>query len=122
MLNQFSQQMMRKIFIGSVSVVLFLILSLFIWTHLPLEIQRSSDIKKGNIIIKNLTDYKLIQGHLPETGDWKTLEQLGFSTNDVGTQPDYKKLSDTNYELTFLKGFDGPYLTYDLTFNKWVIK
>jgi hypothetical protein len=114
--------MMRKIFIGLVSVALLFVLSFFIWTHFPLEIQRRSDIKKGNIIIKNLINYRLTQGHLPETGDWKTLEQLGFSTNEVGTQPDYKKLSDTSYELTFLEGFDGPYLTYDMTLKKWVMK
>lgn len=112
---------MRKIYIALLSAGL-LIVSLFIWTHLPFEIHRSSDIKKGNIIIDNLVHYRSNQGYLPETGDWKTLEQLGFSMNDVGTQPDYKKLSDTSYQLTFIKGFDGPYLTYVTTSKKWDMK
>ena len=114
--------MIKKIFIGLVSAVLLLIVSLFIWTHLPLEIRRSADIKNGNIIVKNLTQYKVTEGQLPETGDWNSLEQLGFSIQDLGTQPNYRKLSDTSYELTFLEGFDGPYLTYDMKSKKWFLK
>ena len=113
---------MKRLFIGLISLVLILIVSLVIWTHLPLQIQRSSDIQKGDIIVKHLTQYKDIHGRFPDTGDWKTLQGIGFSINEIGTQPDYKKVSDTSYVLTFLEGFDGPYLTYDMKSKTWVMK
>ena len=102
--------------------ILSLVSVLFAWFHLPIEIKRRSEINKGNAITQNLNDYRLAVGKYPEKGDWKTLNKLGFSMNDLGTQPDYKKLSDTSFELIFLEGFDGPYLTYKSTTKKWSIE
>ena len=108
-----------KIFIGA---AIILILMYSIWSHLPLSMQRYSDIKFGNQLVSNLTEYKLSTRKLPKEGDWKTLESLKFKMTELGTQPDYKKLNDTTFELIFLEGFDGPYLTYSSLTKKWTMK
>ena len=113
---------MKKTLKIALVLVLVAILAVFTWFHLPFTIMRRSDIKKGNAIVVKL-DHSFKSSHqLPEAGDWKALQDLGFSMGDIGTQPDYKKLSDSTYELIFLEGFDGPYLTYRSVSRKWSVE
>ena len=102
-------------------VGLFFLLTIagfFIWWHLPVTINRHSDIKFGNQLIKNIDTYKKHHG-LPQTNDWTTLKSLGFKFRGDLVIPDYQKINDTTYELTYLEGFDGPYLLWNSNDRRW---
>ena len=73
----------------------------------------------GNQLIESISKYQKTNNILPETGDWNQLKKLGFEMHDVGTNPTYKKISDSEYELIYLEGFDGPYLMYNSESKKW---
>lgn len=104
-----------------ISIILLSIVSLAIYWNLPFEITRKSDIKLGNTLIKNINSYKLENNKLPENTDWKTLEKLGFKIEMLGTKPNYETNQDSDYELVFLEGFDGPYLMWNSKEKKWKI-
>jgi hypothetical protein len=97
---------------------LLTIAGFFIWWHLPVTINRHSDIKFGNQLIKNIDTYKTQHG-LPKTNDWATLKTLGFKDNGDFFVPDYQKINDTTYELTYIEGFDGPYLLWNSNDRRW---
>jgi hypothetical protein len=105
----------------SLLIVLLLIISYLIWWNLPIEVNRRSDIQLGKILIQNINRFKKENKKLPETGDWKKLEQLGFRVGYTGTEPNYEKVNDSTFELVFLEGFDGPYLLVNSAKNKWEI-
>ena len=107
-----------KIFL--ISVIIFISLY-FIWTKLSLSVSRRSDIKFGNELVSNLKAYKLANGHYPAEGDWSTLKSLKFKITE-GTEPEYKTLNDSIFELYFIEGFDGPYLTYNSISEEWTMK
>jgi hypothetical protein len=88
---------------------------------LPIEITRRNDIKFGNELIIKIQDYKNKNSHLPLNYDDKTLEQLGFKIEMLGTEPSYLKISENEYQLIFYEGFDGPYLLYNSKSKKWKI-
>jgi hypothetical protein len=81
-----------------------------------------SEIKFGNELIKNIEQYKSENDRLPNTDDWKLLDNLGFEKTDLGTNPTYEKIDLKTYRITFIKGFDGPYLTYENNNKKWLMK
>jgi hypothetical protein len=90
----------------------------FIWLHLPVTINRHSDVKFGNQLIKKIDTYKTQHG-LPKTNDWTTLKNLGFKFRGDLVIPDYQKINDTTYELTYVEGFDGPYLLWNSNDRRW---
>lgn len=90
----------------------------FVWWHLPVTINRHSDIEFGNKLIKNIGVYKRQNG-LPNTNDWTTLKKLGFKFHNDVVIPDYQKINDTTYELTYIEGFDGPYLLWTSDSKQW---
>ena len=105
-----------------ISLVVLLIPLLWIgYTMLPIEITRKTDIEFGNELIVNIENYKDKYSQLPLTDDWQTLERLGFKIEMLGTDPTYQKISNNEYELIYLKGFDGPYLLYNSKINKWKV-
>ena len=107
-----------KIFLISLIIIISFY---FIWRNLPLSVSRRSDIKFGNQLVSNLKEYKNANGHYPAEGDWSVLESLKFKMTE-GTQPEYKRLNDSVFELYFIEGFDGPYLTYNSISDDWTMK
>lgn len=109
---------MKKVVFGILTFFVLVIGAYFIWWNLPLTINRSSDINLGEQIIKNIESYQKQNG-LPDNNDWETLRKFGFRDKIDFLQPEYRKLSDDNFELIFVEGFDGPYLMWTSTEKKW---
>lgn len=109
---------MKKIFIVLASVILLTIVSYFVWWQLPVTINRSSDIKLGNEIVKKIEIHSLTKG-LPESNDWTQLKQLGFIDKYDFLKPEYSKIDKETFELIFIEGFDGPYLMWNSKERKW---
>lgn len=112
---------MKKALITIASIILLIIISFTIYWNLPVEITRKSDIEFGNKIIQNIEAYQKTSGKLPENGDWKTLKKLGFTLKDSVSYLDYTTDHKGNFELTYLEGFDGPYLLWNSTERKWTV-
>jgi hypothetical protein len=98
-----------------------LIASGLIYFNLPFEVTRKADIDFGNSLVSKIEQYKKDKNGLPETNDWKILENLGFKIEMLGTDPTYQKINKKEFELIFLEGFDGPYLLYNSNSKKWSI-
>lgn len=113
--------MSKKLIFSFLGVLLLFVVVILIYRNLPIEITRKQDIALGDNLIKNIEKYRLDYNRLPAKDDWKTLKQLGFHTQELGTKPNYTIDSKGNYEITFLEGFDGPYLTWNSIDEKWKI-
>ena len=109
---------MKKIFYSILPFFVLIIGAYFIWWNLPLIINRSSDINLGEQIIENIESYQKQNG-LPDNNDWETLRKFGFRDKIDFLQPEYRKLSEDNFELIYVEGFDGPYLMWTSTERKW---
>ena len=95
------------------------------WTNLPISITHHNEIKMGEVYAKNIIEYKRVNGKLPKYDDWDALERLNPVKQDpdfVGIKPEYKKIDSANFSLTYVVGFDPPYLTYDTRSQKWEMK
>ncbi len=101
------------------NLIFCIIISIIIYWKLPFEITRKSDIEFGNKIIQNIEGYQKKYGRLPERSDYKTLEKLGLSFKDPRIYLDYATDHKGNFELTYLEGFDGPYLLWKSTNRQW---
>jgi hypothetical protein len=100
--------------------IIALIILYLIWLKLPFTINRHLDIKLGNKIIDQIETYRKTNG-LPESNDWETLKKFGFIDHLDFLEPEYQKLNDNEYQLLFVKGFDGPYLLWTSIEKKWKI-
>ena len=107
-----------KVLIFLIGLIVLTIGAFIVWWNLPVTINRRSDIAFGNSLIKKIEQYKRQHG-LPETTDWKTLKELGFIDKGDFFVPDYQKINDTIFELTYLEGFDGPYLLWNSKERHW---
>lgn len=96
----------------------FLIAGYFIWWQLPITINRSSDIKLGEEIIRNMERYQKTNA-LPDNNDWATLRKFGFRDKIEFLQPEYSRLDTATFELIFLEGLDGPYLMWNSKERIW---
>lgn len=56
---------------------------------------------------------------LPENQDYALLEKLQFPNQHNYTQPEYKKINDKEFCLTYISGFDYPYLTWSSQNSTW---
>jgi DNA-dependent RNA polymerase auxiliary subunit epsilon len=99
------------------SVVVFGLL--IVWFLLPTSIKYHEEISSGNKFIDNIKQYQTKNGKLPNEDDWTTLSTLNPLKPYETFYPEYRKLNDNNFELTYIEGFDGPYLQYDTKTNKW---
>lgn len=113
--------MLKKIIFYLLVLIALIVIGVFIYQNLPIEITRKSDIEQGNKIIQKIEQYQSIHNKLPQENDWKTLENLGFQMNETGTKPNYTLDYNGNYEITFLDGFDDPYLIWNSIDKKWKI-
>lgn len=109
---------MKKIIIGILTIIVVTIGGYILWWNLPLTINRRTDIKLGEEIIKNIEIHKNQNG-LPDNNEWETLRKFGFRDKIDFLQPEYSKLDDNNYELIFIEGFDGPYLMWTSKERIW---
>jgi hypothetical protein len=90
------------------------------WWALPTSITRYTDVTRGNALSHKIDNYYQQHQNLPNTGDWQKLNRMGFSTEELNkAYPEYRKVSDTAYELTFVEGFDGPYLMWSSKERQW---
>lgn len=97
---------------------LLTLVGLFIlWWNAPVSLKYSKEIWQGNQIIKKVATYQKENSRLPENNDWDILSQLGF--NSETAYPAYNKLDDQNYSITYIEGFDSPYLTWSSKQKKW---
>lgn len=108
----------RQLIILAVALIVVAALSMLI---LPLEVTRKAEIDFGNELVDRIEQFRQRHNSLPETGDWKLLRALGFRMTDLGTDPSYDRISDNQYELIYLRGFDGPYLLYNSATRQWVV-
>lgn len=109
---------MNKIVLGILTIIILTIGGYLLWWNLPLTINRKTDIKLGEQIIKKIETYKSENG-LPDNNDWETLRKFGFRDKIDFLQPEYRKLDNSNFELIFIEGFDGPYLMWTSTERIW---
>ncbi|WP_415328266.1 hypothetical protein [Chryseobacterium sp. MMS23-Vi53] len=112
---------MKKIILIIISFIVLVIISITTYWNLPIEVTRKSDIKKGNKIIQNIETYQKTNGRLPENQNFKALEKLGFKFEDSVSYLNYTTDNKGNYELTYLEGFDGPYLMWNSKERKWTV-
>lgn len=108
--------MMKRILI--ITPIVLIVIGL-IYFNLPFEITRKADIDFGNELVSKIEYFGKENNKLPETDDWKVLDELGFKTEMLGTEPTYQKINEMEFELIFLEGFDGPYLMYNSKSNNW---
>ncbi|MEG1026989.1 MAG: hypothetical protein RSF34_21130 [Flavobacterium sp.] len=113
--------MTKKLILYLLGILILFAIGFFIYGNLPLEISRKEDIAFGNILIKNIEKYKLDHAKLPTEDDWSTLKKLGFQTQELEKNPIYTADSKGNYEITFVEGFDPPYLIWNSIDRKWKI-
>jgi hypothetical protein len=111
---------MKKIALVILTLFILVVGGYFIWWNLPLSINRSSDIKLGEQIIQNIESYQKRNG-LPGNNDWETLRKFGSREKINSLQPEYRKLNETEFELVYDEGFDGPYLIWNSTERNWKI-
>jgi len=111
---------MKKIALGILTLFIIVVGGYFIWWNLPLSINRSSDIKLGEQIIQNIESYQKRIG-LPGNNDWETFRKFGFREKNNFLQPEYRKSNETEFELVFDEGFDGPFLMWNSTERNWKI-
>lgn len=103
------------------SIFSLFILFIFIYINPPIHLKYYFKIKQGNILIDNIENYQQEFGKLPENQDYQTLEKLQFPSKNDYTNPQYQKISKTDYKLTYIKGFDCPYLMWSSQHKKWRI-
>jgi hypothetical protein len=111
---------MKRIALVILTLFILVVGGYFIWWNLPLSINRSSDIKLGEQIIQNIDSYQKRNG-LPGNNDWETLRKFGFREKINSLQPEYRKLNETEFELVYVEGFDGPYLMWNSAERNWKI-
>ncbi|MDO4433424.1 MAG: hypothetical protein Q4B82_02440 [Alysiella sp.] len=101
----------------------FLIVAATAYTQMPIEWRRHKDIERGNTLIQNVENYRQQHQRLPENHDEATLQQLGFRKNKQGWQPNYQKISDTDFMIIYKDGFMPPYLQYSTGADKaeWLL-
>lgn len=98
-----------------------MMISFVVYRNLPIEVTRQSEIQLGNKLIENIHSYKIENNKLPDNDDVQTLEHLGFEIAEAGTKPSYICNQNGEYEIVFLKGFDGPYLMWNSKEQEWKV-
>ena len=90
------------------------------WWLLPLSVTHYAEVSRGNALRQRLDSYYRQNHTLPDDDAWKQLKQIGFTSQELAkAYPEYHKIDDDAYELLFVKGFDGPYLTWNSWERRW---
>lgn len=111
----------RKMKSGKAIPIVFIVLTglLVLWFNLPIQIQYYSEIKSGDQFVKNIIKYKEQTGQLPKENDWEILAKLNPIKPFENFYPEYRIVDENNFHLTFVEGFDPPYLQYDTRTKIW---
>jgi len=89
---------------------------------LPNSVRYHEEIKYGNQYVERLLQYKQTQGNLPESTDYEILQELNPEPSKELFYPQYDKIDELNFSLTYIIGFDGPYFTYNTLDKEWKLK
>lgn len=111
------------------AIILFLFLLILIplivffsLKMLPNSIQYHSEIKYGNQYVERLVQYKETHGNFPESTDYDILQELNPEPSKELFYPQYHKIDEQNFSLTYIIGFDGPYFTYNTLNKEWKLE
>ncbi len=105
----------KHIFIGfTILVFVFLMVYniLVLW-------ERNNEMKIGYQFAKNIKAYQTKNKTLPCDTNWELLAQLSEVQDYDGSNPAFTQVDSNHFKLAFIKGFDGPYFSYDSKTNKW---
>lgn len=86
------------------------------------SIQYHSEIKYGNQYVERLLQYKQTHGNFPESTDYDILQELNPEPYKELFYPQYDKIDEQNFSLTYIIDFDGPYFTYNTLDKEWKLK
>ncbi|MDP4208270.1 MAG: hypothetical protein Q8928_05595 [Bacteroidota bacterium] len=100
-------------------LILTVIGLLIVWVNLPTSILYYSEIKYGNEFVENIYNYKKQHGQFPKDNSWDTLKILNPLKPYETFYPEYHIIDKDNFSLTYIEGFDPPYLQYDTKSKKW---
>ncbi len=115
---------LKRLIIGFLSLIIILII---VW-NIGIMIEYNRQLSIGNEYVDNIMTYLQEHKKLPDQLDWKTLEKLNpFAKGKkydegIASWPEYRKNGNDHFTLTFLEGFDWPYLTYDSATETWGMK
>lgn len=99
-----------------------IILIILIWINLPIRVKYYKEITIGNNFAKNIREYNKRNKALPDRNNSELLMKLNPETGYEVFWPFYLPEDSVNFTLTFIEGFDGPYLTYDSKNDAWKVK
>jgi hypothetical protein len=103
-----------------IGIILLAIATLvYLQPHLPLSWTYHEEIRISTTFAANLERYRLAHGSLPDENDWETLKRLNPIQEYEAWWPEYRKISETTFTLTFVEGFDPPYFRYDSKTRLW---
>ncbi len=90
------------------------------WWLLPISTTNYAEVSRGNVLRQRLGSYFSQHHALHDDDAWQQLIQVGFTSQELEkAYPEYHKLDDDAYELLFVEGVDGPYLTWNSWERKW---
>lgn len=93
-------------------MIIFFIIMLVVYVNLPVHLKYYLKIQQGNQLIANIKKHYQQHHKLPENQDYVLLEKLQFPNKHNYTQPEYQKINDKAFRLTYISGFDCLYLTW----------
>lgn len=86
--------------------------------YLPWRYAYWLDMRRAEHIAANIEALRARTGRLPNDHDNAEMRALDFELR-IGYVPELVELSDTDYELVYHFGFDGPDLVYSSTTRGW---
>lgn len=92
---------------------------------MPVSIIYYKEIEMGNKFAENIKNYKQQFGKFPKEDDWQTLSKLNSWRPNGEYQewyPEFKVVDSVNFSLTYIEGFDPPYLSFDTKSNTWEMR
>lgn len=110
---------LKRLLIGFISLIAIIVIARKIWT----TIEYYNEVSIGNEYAHNIITYLQEKNKLPDEGDRDTLKELNpYKSVDKRRRPEYRIWSGNNFTLSFVQGFDWPYLTYDSETKTWEMK
>jgi hypothetical protein len=75
-------------------------------------------LRDGAAIVANVERFRQEHGRLPDASNGGELSALGFELGAVAEYPLYS-VQGGGYEITYVEGFDGPYIVYSSSAKEW---
>ncbi len=111
--------MAKKLFLAVITMLIALSIAIFFYV----QIQRKSNIQRGNELKTNILTYQQKFGKLPKNNDSELLKSIGFTSEELDrAYPSYCRIDNSRFQLIFVVGFDSPYLTWDSKDDKWEMR